>query len=92
MNNFKTIFASFTFILLAINSSMAQIGKAKEIGALMNREYQLGNFNGNVLVVEKGNILYQSELAMPMMVKKQNSRLHIVLTSVLSLKNLTLSE
>lgn len=40
---------------------MAQSTKAKEIDSLMNKAYQLGIFNGNVLVVENGKIIYKSE-------------------------------
>lgn len=61
MNNFKLTLLSFAFILLAISSSTAQSTKAKEIDSLMNKAYQLGIFNGSILVVENGKTVYQSE-------------------------------
>ncbi len=60
MNNFKFLFAGFALVLLTVSSSAAQEAIAKNIGLLMGKEYQLGNFNGSVLVVEKGKIVYQS--------------------------------
>ncbi len=61
MNNLKRTVLCFAFILLAISSSTAQTAKAKQIDSLMNKAYQLGIFNGNVLVVENGKTVYQSE-------------------------------
>lgn len=48
------------FILTALGTA-AQDNRTKQIDDLMNREHKLGVFNGNLLVVENGRTVYQSE-------------------------------
>ncbi|WP_435356244.1 serine hydrolase [Emticicia sp. SJ17W-69] len=60
MKKEKKIFLFVGFILLIINNLIAQENKAKQIDTLMKRSHQLGIFNGNVLVIEKGKTIYQS--------------------------------
>ncbi len=61
MNNFQPALLSFAFILLAVSGSLAQSAKAREINSLMSAEHQLGIFNGSILVVKNGRIVYRSE-------------------------------
>lgn len=49
-------------VLLSANTLSAQTDQSKEIGILMERVHQLGIFNGNVLVIEKGKTLYEASL------------------------------
>jgi CubicO group peptidase (beta-lactamase class C family) len=53
-------FFKFLFTLLIINNLNAQNIKKIQIDSLMKGVYELGIFNGNVLVVEKGKTIYQA--------------------------------
>lgn len=48
-------------LLAAAGITTAQNSTAKEIDLLMNNAHQLGIFNGNILVIKSGKIVYQSE-------------------------------
>ena len=54
MKQVQRIAVSVTLFFLTLSSLIAQDTRTKEIDVLMNRVHQLGIFNGNVLVIEKG--------------------------------------
>lgn len=54
----KTFFL-LLIIALAAGNLQAQNDKIKQIDSLMNAAHQIGTFNGNVLIAEKGKIIYQ---------------------------------
>ncbi len=45
--------------LLTVNANVFAQGKAKKIDELMSLYHSLGQFNGSVLVAEKGNVIYK---------------------------------
>ncbi len=59
MNSTKYLLTAFIFILLVINNIAAQSGRIEKIDQLMNEANRGGVFNGNVLIAEKGKIVYQ---------------------------------
>lgn len=52
----------FAGILLGISNVFAQSKQAHEIDTVMHKAHQLGIFNGNVLVIEKGKTIYEASL------------------------------
>jgi len=59
-------------IAFASTNSKAQTDKIKQIDALMNEAHKLGTFNGNVLVAEKGTIIYQAAIGFADGAKSKN--------------------
>ncbi|MDN7128246.1 beta-lactamase family protein [Pseudidiomarina sp. 1APR75-33.1] len=57
----KTLFIALIACLLASGSAFAQ-SKAEKIHALMNEAHARGIFNGNVLVAEKGTVVYENAI------------------------------
>ncbi|RUO58620.1 serine hydrolase domain-containing protein [Pseudidiomarina insulisalsae] len=55
----KNVILALLTLLLASGTALAQ-SKAEKIDALMNAAHARGIFNGNVLVAEKGEIVYQN--------------------------------
>lgn len=64
MNFTKYFSTAFILILLIFGSSAAQSGRAAKIDALMSEVNRGGIFNGNVLVAEKGKIVYQKSFGL----------------------------
>lgn len=60
MSHYKQLAFIFTFLLLLTNPSFAQSKKIHQIDSLMKRSGESGDFNGNVLVVQKNIILYDA--------------------------------
>lgn len=60
IKNTTKIFFKFILIYLIINNLNAQNTKKNQIDSLMQRVFELGIFNGNVLVIEKGKTIYQA--------------------------------
>lgn len=58
----KRIIVVFACALAGITSVVAQSNRAKELDVMIQRVYQLGIFNGNVLVIEKGKTVYEASL------------------------------
>lgn len=52
----------YHLLLLLFSNANAQNDHVKQIGELMNAAHQIGIFNGNVLVAEKGKIIYRSAI------------------------------
>ncbi|MFK7060763.1 serine hydrolase [Flavobacterium oreochromis] len=51
----------FILILLNYCISSGQTNKIQKIDSLMKSVYEIGIFNGNIIVAEKGKIIYQNE-------------------------------
>lgn len=62
MKSKKVPFIAIAFTLFTIINLLAQSKQAKEIDAVMQTALQLGIFNGNVLVIEKGKTIYEASL------------------------------
>lgn len=62
MKSKKVTFLAIAFILFTITKLSAQSKQAREIDAVMQTALQLGIFNGNVLVIEKGKTIYEASL------------------------------
>jgi CubicO group peptidase (beta-lactamase class C family) len=57
---FRYLTFSFACLLLAGSTLFAQTKQVKEIEGLMHKVYEAAIFNGNILVVKKGKVIYQS--------------------------------
>jgi CubicO group peptidase (beta-lactamase class C family) len=58
--NFKYVFLLATLTVLVAGETFAQQTKAANIDTLVQRANRLGLFNGNVLVVDHGKIIYKT--------------------------------
>ncbi|MBA4852861.1 serine hydrolase domain-containing protein [Emticicia sp. BO119] len=62
MKSKEKILIAIAFTLFTITHLSAQSKQAKEIDGVMQTAFQLGIFNGNVLVIEKGKTVYEASL------------------------------
>jgi CubicO group peptidase (beta-lactamase class C family) len=58
----KAIYLLFLFLSIIVNTAKAQSTKTEKIAAYMQRAQELGLFKGNVLVVDKGRIVYEAAM------------------------------
>lgn len=60
--NFKHFFLLAGLTVLAAGETFAQQTKAANIDTLVQRANRLGLFNGNVLVADRGKIIYKAAI------------------------------